>query len=50
MDGMYEIIVKSPMGEIKANLKLITNGNDLSGYVETMGKRNEFSGGRVCRK
>lgn len=47
MDGLYEISIKTPMGEIKGNVKLVTNGNELSGYIETMGKRNDFSGGRV---
>ncbi len=47
MDGLYEIAMKTPMGEIKGNLKLVTSGNELSGYIETMGKRNNFSGGRV---
>lgn len=47
MDGLYEIAVKTPMGEIKGNVKLVTSGNELSGYIETMGKRNNFSGGRV---
>ncbi len=47
MDGLYEIAMKTPMGEIKGNVKLVTSGNELSGYIETMGKRNNFSGGRV---
>lgn len=47
MDGIYEVAVRTPMGEIKGNVKLITSGNELSGYIETMGKRNNFSGGRV---
>lgn len=47
MDGLYEIILKTPMGEIKGNVKLIARGNELSGYIETMGKRNDFSGGKV---
>lgn len=47
MDGLYEVAVKTPMGEIKGNVKLVTSGNELSGYIETMGKRNNFSGGRV---
>ena len=47
MDGLYEIKMNSPMGELKANAKLITNGNSLSGYIETMGKRNNFSGGKL---
>ena len=47
MDGLYEISLKTPMGEIKGNVKLITRGNELSGYIETRGKRNDFSGGKV---
>lgn len=47
MDGLYEFNIKSPMGNIKALVKLITNGNTLSGYVDVMGKRNEFSNGTI---
>lgn len=47
MDGLYEISLKTPMGEIKGNVELATSGNELSGYIETMGKRNNFSGGKV---
>ena len=47
MDGLYEFNIKSPMGNIKAFVKLITNGGILSGYVDVMGKRNEFSNGVV---
>lgn len=47
MDGLYEMNIKTPMGNIQAKVKLITNGNNLSGYIEAMGKRNDFSGGRV---
>ena len=47
MDGLYEFNIKSPMGNIKALVKLITNGNILSGYVDVMGKRNEFNKGVV---
>ena len=47
MDGLYEFNIQSPMGNIKALVKLITNGNNLSGYVDVMGKRNEFSNGTV---
>ncbi len=39
MDGLYEAIVKTPIGEIKGNLKLECNGTNLSGYVEAMGKK-----------
>lgn len=47
MDGLYEFNINSPMGNIKALVKLITNGAILSGYVDVMGKRNEFSNGVV---
>ena len=47
MDGLYEFNIKSPMGNIKALVKLITNGGILSGYVDVMGKRNEFTYGVV---
>ena len=47
MDGLYEFNIKSPMGNIKALVKLIPNGNILNGYVDVMGKRNEFSNGTI---
>ena len=47
MDGLYEFNIKSPMGNIKAFVKLITNGSILSGYVDVMGKKNEFNNGVV---
>ena len=47
MDGLYEFNIKSPMGNIKALVKLITNGNNLSGFIDVMGKRNEFNNGFV---
>lgn len=47
MNGLYEVNVKTPMGNITSNVKLITNGSTLSGYIETMGKRNQFSGGKI---
>ena len=47
MDGLYEFNIQTPMGNIKALVKLITNGGNLSGYVDVMGKRNEFNNGIV---
>lgn len=47
MDGLYEINIQSPMGNIRALVKLVTNGSNLSGYVDVMGKRNEFNNGTV---
>ena len=34
MDGLYEFNIKSPMGNIKALVKLIPNGNILSGVYD----------------
>jgi len=47
MDGLYEFNIQSPMGNIKALIKIITNGNNFSGYVDVMGKRNEFNNGII---
>ena len=47
MDGLYEFNIQTPMGNIKALVKLITCGNTLNGYVDVMGKRNEFKNGTV---
>lgn len=47
MNGLYEFNIQTPMGNIKALVKLIANGNNLSGYVDVMGKRNEFNNGTV---
>ena len=50
MDGLYEFNIKSPMGNIKALVKLIPNGNILSGYIDVMGKRSEFNNGVIQGK
>ena len=50
MDGLYEFNIQSPMGNIKALIKIITNGNNFSGYVDVMGKRNEFNNGVINGK
>ncbi len=47
MDGLYEFNIQSPMGNIKAQIKLITNGNNFEGYIDVMGKRNNFYNGRI---
>ena len=47
MDGLYELNIKTPMGNLASKVKLVTNGNELSGYIETLGKKNEFSGWKV---
>ena len=45
MDGLYEFNVKSPMGNMRALINIVTNGNTFSGYVDVMGKRTEFNNG-----
>ncbi len=47
MDGLYEFNMKSPMGNMRALIKIVTSGNSFSGYVDVMGKRNEFSNGVI---
>lgn len=47
MDGLYEFNINSPMGNMKAFIKIITNQNTFNGYVEVMGKRNEFYNGKI---
>lgn len=47
MDGLYEFNIQSPMGNIKALIKIITNGTTFSGYIDVMGKRNEFNNGTI---
>lgn len=47
MDGLYEFNIQTPIGNMKALVKLITRGNNLSGYVDVMGKRNEFNNGFI---
>ena len=47
MDGIYEMNIKTPMGNMASKIKLITNGTNLGGYIEVLGKRNEFSGGKI---
>lgn len=47
IDGLYDCKMKTQMGEISGKITLETNGNDLSGIVETMGMKNRFSGGKL---
>lgn len=47
MDGLYELSTKTPMGELKGNFKIVTNGNLLTGYLEFMGKRYDFKNGTI---
>lgn len=47
MDGLYELTTKTPMGVLKGNLKIVTNGNSLTGYLDFMGKRYDFNNGTI---
>ena len=47
MDGLYEFYIKSPFGNIKTLINIVTNGNTFSGYIDMMGKRNEFNNGVI---
>lgn len=47
MDGMYEINMNTPMGVMKGNLLLQTQGNNLNGVIEIMGMKNNITGGKI---
>ena len=47
MDGMYKIELNTKMGNMDGLINIVTSGNELSGYIELMGNRTEFSGGEV---
>jgi hypothetical protein len=48
IDGIYDITIKTPMGDQKVVLTLKTDGNLLSGTSESpMTGKNEFTGGKV---
>lgn len=47
IDGKYKVSIDSPMGVINGVIGLKTNGDSLSGYIEAMGTKNEFTGGKL---
>ena len=47
MDGVYEVKLPTKMGNIDARINIVTNNGTLSGYLEAMGKKSAFSGGKV---
>ena len=47
IDGTYNIEIDTPMGRQSAKLTLKTDGNSLSGTMESSFGANEFSGGTV---
>lgn len=46
-DGSWSVTINSPMGAQQATLKLVTNGNELSGTMEGPQGSQEFDGGTV---
>lgn len=47
IDGKWEVSMNTPMGEQKATLQLNTNGNTLSGKVDSAMGSEEFDDGSV---
>lgn len=47
MNDLYEFNIPTPMGNIKALVKLFSKNNMLYGYIDTMGKRTEFNNGFI---
>jgi hypothetical protein len=44
LDGKFGCSLNTPMGAINGKITLLTNGNNVSGILETMGMKNNFSG------
>lgn len=47
MDGLYKINLNTKMGSLDGLINIVTNNNELSGYIEIMGNKTLFSGGEV---
>lgn len=47
MDGIYEINMNTPMGNIGGKVTLKSNGDNISGMLEIMGTKNALDGGKV---
>ena len=47
MDGIYEIIINTPMGKMQGKLYLSANGENIDGTLEIMGMKNKLTGGKV---
>ena len=46
MDGIYEINIKTPMGNIGGKVTLKSNGENLEGILEMMGSKNYLTNGK----
>lgn len=47
MDGIYKLNLKTQMGDLDGFINIVTKDKNLSGYIELMGNKTEFSGGKV---
>ena len=47
IDGIYELTLNTPMGNIPCIVGLWNEKNGLSGSIELMGAKNYFSGGKT---
>ncbi|NLC88224.1 MAG: hypothetical protein GX682_05605 [Clostridiaceae bacterium] len=47
MDGIYEIVMNTPMGNMNGKVTLKSNGDNLNGVLEIMGMKNNLTGGKV---
>ncbi len=47
MDGIYKINLNTKMGNLEGLIYINTKDNNLNGYIEIMGNKTEFSGGKV---
>jgi hypothetical protein len=47
VDGTYKIEIESPMGKQESTLTLKTDGDKLSGSMDSMFGKQDFSGGSV---
>ena len=47
LEGKYLLKMETPIGEIKGNLQLYWQRNELCGILEVMGNKNYLSGGKA---
>ncbi len=47
MNGLYELSMKTPMGEIKGNFYIEAVQSDVNGYIEVNGKKSFFYNGKL---
>lgn len=48
LDGTYKVSLNTPIGSINGTIKLISNGNNIQGILETMGMKNTFNGIKIA--